>query len=472
MTAVQAATSDTLKSSMRTRQLLPNMHTSLTPDIPSPIRTLQQNYRAGLSNPHKILEDSLARANSNTGHNVYLAQNRSWSFKQADSLHREQQAAETQPLWGIPVSLKDCFDLEGFVTTCGSKALADSRTPATEDSEVAARLRRAGAIITGKTHLPQLAYGITGENPDHGNCLQPANPSLLTGGSTSGGAASVQEGSAMAAIGTDTGGSIRVPAALCGLAGYRASTTISGEHGTNLWRGGEHLAPSFDTIGWIYRDLTDGPLLGKALFHLPEASTPQIHQLRIGLPDESFLYDCEQQVLATLEEWVSIFRSRGAQIERFDTSTWQDAKEIFMPIQANEAAALHPEPRDIFDPVIAERLRWGASLKPSELTTARERLAAFRQQSEQQLQSFDLLLLPNTPIAELRADADHSDARARILRYTMPISLLGRPAITLPGRRGAPQLIGKLNTDAELLALTATLAESISTRCLSHAGEA
>lgn len=437
------------------------MHSS--PDIPSSIRALHQNYQLGLSRPHETIEAFLARANSNAGKNVYLARNEAWTLTQTDDLTAKSQSSENQPLWGIPISLKDCFDLESFITTCGSKALGNSRQPSTEDSEVAARLKRAGAIITGKTHLHQLAYGITGENPDFGNCFQPTNPNLLTGGSTSGGAASVQEGSAMAAIGTDTGGSIRVPAALCGLAGYRASITLSGEHGTNLWRGGEHLAPSFDTIGWIYRDLADGPLLGKALFNLPQPRVPRIDQLQIGLPDESFLFDCEAEVFAALDEWASLFRSLGAQIERFDTSIWRNAKEIFPPLQANEAAALHLEPRDIFDPIIAERLRWGASLKPAELATLREMLVAFRQQSEHQLQNFDLLLLPNTPIGELRANVDHSNTRARILRYTMPISLLGRPAITLPGRRGAPQLVGKLNTDAALLALTAALAENTAT---------
>jgi Asp-tRNA(Asn)/Glu-tRNA(Gln) amidotransferase A subunit family amidase len=429
------------------------------PDTPLSIRSLHQRYKTGLSKPHEIVETALERANSNAGKNVYIAQNEAWSLSQVELLIGEQRAIESQPLWGIPVSLKDCFDLEGFATTCGSKFLGDSRTPAIADSAVAARLRNSGAIITGKTHLHQLAYGITGENRDFGDCLQPADPRLLTGGSTSGGAASVQEGSAMAAIGTDTGGSIRVPAALCGLAGYRASITMSTGNGTDLWRGGEHLAPSFDTIGWIYRDLADGPLLGAALFGLPEVAAPRMERLRVGLADTSFLYDCEQDVLETLEEWVTILKSRGARIEHFDTAMWGDAKEIFMPIQASEAAALHPEPRDGFEPVIAERLRWGASLPTEELASMRSRLTAFRLENEQKLRDFDLLLLPNTPIARLRAGIDHSGTRAMILRYTMPVSLLGRPAITLPSRRGAPQLVGRLGADAELLALSAELAE-------------
>ena len=112
----------------------------------------------------------------------------------------------------------------------------------------------------------QLPYGITGQNPDYGDCVQTNDALRLTGGSSSGAAASVQEGSAVAAIGTDTGGSIRAPAALCGLAGYRASIDLAHQRG--LWRGGVHLAPSFDTLGWLFRDLRDAPLLAEALFGL------------------------------------------------------------------------------------------------------------------------------------------------------------------------------------------------------------
>ena len=145
---------------------------------------------------------------------------------------------------------------------------------------MAARLRAQGAIIIGKTHMHPLAYGITGENPDYGDCVQPRDARRLTGGSSSGAAASVQEQSAFAAIGTDTGGSVRAPAALCGLAGYRASVELA--HQTKLWRGGVHLAPTFDTLGWLFQDLRDAPLLAEALFDLQCPKRPQRapHRLR------------------------------------------------------------------------------------------------------------------------------------------------------------------------------------------------
>ena len=164
----------------------------------SPIAALRQRFRDGLTVPLAEAEAALAKANRNAAHNVYLAQDAEWTRTQATALRRDD--LDRQPLWGIPVSLKDCFDLAGFPTSCGSAFYREFHGLAAQDSTVAARVRTAGAVITGKTHLHQLAYGITGQNAEFGDCLQPRDAALLTGGSSSGAAASVQEGSALAAI--------------------------------------------------------------------------------------------------------------------------------------------------------------------------------------------------------------------------------------------------------------------------------
>jgi aspartyl-tRNA(Asn)/glutamyl-tRNA(Gln) amidotransferase subunit A len=427
----------------------------IDPAKPSPIAALRQQYLAGEADPVAILDAALARANANAGHNVYLAQNVAWSRDEAARLDPARIAE--QPLWGIPISLKDCFDLAGFQTTCGADFLRNTG-PTAADSTVAARLRSAGAVLTGKTHLHQLAYGITGENAAFGDCLQPRDPATLTGGSSSGAAASVQEGSAVAAIGTDTGGSVRAPAALCGLAGYRSSITINHPE---VWQGGHHLAPSFDTVGWLYRDLRDGPILGQALFHLPLATAPQTP--RIGIPDAAFFHDCEPAVLATLELWKRTLAAHGATLHPFDPSLWAEATAIIAPIQAHEAARLHRGHFDLCEPAIAARLAWGASITDAELITLLHRREAFRAQTYALFDTFDFLLLPCTPMASLFAGTDHTDTRARILRYTSPISLTGLPVVTLPGSAGPKptgglQLVGNLNSDATLLALSASLA--------------
>jgi aspartyl-tRNA(Asn)/glutamyl-tRNA(Gln) amidotransferase subunit A len=416
----------------------------------SSIASLSQRYLDGEADPVSEIEAALAHANSNAGQNVYLAQDAAWSIEQARNLRREDIAHK--PLWGIPVSLKDCFDLTGFPTSCGSVFYREHHGIAATDSAVAARLRSAGAIITGKTHLHQLAYGITGQNRDFGDCTQPRNAALLTGGSSSGAAASVQEGSALAAIGTDTGGSVRLPAALCGLSGYRSSITL----GTpELWRGGAHLAPSFDTLGWLYRDLADGPLLANALFDLPIAPAPDLTKIRIAIPAADFLHDCEPDILAILHQWQESLTQQQLHLSHFDASFWNDALEIFAPIQASEAAAIHRGNFQHFEPLIAERLAWGESIPNEELTVLRNRHNAFRNRTAALFNSFDYLLLPGAPMSALRVADDHSATRTRILRYTAPISLCGLPTVTLPG---GLQLVAPMNHDAALLALSAVLA--------------
>ena len=425
--------------------------------VPSPIQSLREQYLRGETDPIAKLDAALAKANSNAGRNVYLVQDAAWSRAEAAKLRRED--IEQQPLWGIPVSLKDCFDLEGFSTSCGSSFYREHNGLAAADSAIAERLRAAGAVITGKTHLHQLAYGITGENRDFGDCVQPHDARLLTGGSSSGAVASVQEGSALAAIGTDTGGSIRVPAALCGLAGYRSSITLQDD----LWRGGGHLASSFDTLGWLYRDLRDGLLLAQVLFGLTPTTAPSLRSPRIGVPQSEFLHDCETDVLSTLQHWQQIFTEQQANIATFDAAYWSDAVSLFAPIQAHEAAALHRGHFHHFEPTIAERLAWGAILPEPEIASLRLKLAAFRETTAKLFESFDYLLLPCSPMSALFANQDQSQTRVRILRYTAPISLAGLPVVTLPGSAGGLQLVGPLGSDAELLAFSAKFAEGHAT---------
>lgn len=423
------------------------------------IAEVQRAFRSGEAIPERTLSEALTKANSNPGRNVYLAQRQEWSEEEVRRLSGEEM--DRQPLWGVPVSLKDCFDLAGFATSCGSIFYRDHHGISSTDSSVAAKLRGAGAVITGKTHLHQLAYGITGENRDFGDCVQPRYVAALTGGSSSGAAASVQEGSALAAIGTDTGGSIRVPAALCGVAGYRSSITLNT---AELWRGGYHLAASFDTVGWLYGDLRDGPRLGLALFDLPIVQAPSGGTLRIGMPHSGFLEDCDVDVLATFEFWQNRFLELGARVADFDARFWSEAMSIYAPIQASEAAALHKRYFHHFEPLIAERLAWGASRTPAELLQLRRRLAEFRSETKALFDDFDYLLLPCAPMSTIAAGLDHSSTRSRILRYTTPISVAGLPVVTLPLiRSGVPaggvQLVGPMGSDAGLLALSASLSE-------------
>jgi Asp-tRNA(Asn)/Glu-tRNA(Gln) amidotransferase A subunit family amidase len=426
---------------------------------PSVVRTLRQKLLAGEASPREIAAQALRNSNRNAGRNVYLAQDREWTLGEADRAGKVFHSAHKPPLYGLPVSLKDAFDLRGFKTTAGTKFYAEKNLPAAADSAVAGRLREQGAVITGKTHLHPLAYGITGENRDFGDCLQPRNPALLTGGSTSGGAASVQEGSAVLAIGTDTGGSIRVPAALCGLAGYRASIGLAWDR--MLWSGAVHLSETFDTLGWIFRDLRDGPWLAEGLFGL-ESEAKVSPRVKVGALGGNFLRDSDSNVLRAKQRCERQLEEMGAEIVPFEADDWEEGLSIYAPIQANEAAAVHlPHTGgdfSCFPPPLGERLAWGASLGADELQKQRARHAAFRRRVDALFDSYDFLLLPCSPLSQLRAGADQTEARSRILRYTVPLSIAGTPVLTLPFAGGAGmQLVAPRGADRRLLAYAARL---------------
>jgi Asp-tRNA(Asn)/Glu-tRNA(Gln) amidotransferase A subunit family amidase len=422
----------------------------------SQIERLRKQLLTDAIDPLSVAREALDHANSNRSRNVYLAQDRAWTLAEAAALSQRFAEPSTRPLlYGLPVSLKDCFDLAGFVTTCGSRFYAGRNGIATADSWVAERLRSRGAVITGKTHLHQLAYGITGENADYGDCLQPRNSAWLTGGSSSGAAASVQEGSAIAAIGTDTGGSIRCPAALCGLAGYRSSV------GLGHWRGAAHLAVSFDTLGWLFRDLRDAPLLANALLDVPLVTHPAERNTRIGCVDSAFLFDAEPHVLRQFEAFKETLRSLEISVESFDSSTWTDSFEIFAPIQASEAAEVHAGYFDHFEPAIAERLAWGASIAADELRQFRIREEDFCKSFDRLFESCDFLVLPCAPVSSLAAGANHSASRKKILRYTSPASLAKTPVVAIPLDGAGVQLVGRHGGDAALVAFAAYLSQAM-----------
>jgi Asp-tRNA(Asn)/Glu-tRNA(Gln) amidotransferase A subunit family amidase len=403
--------------------------------------------------PVAVAEEAFARANSNAGRNVYLAMDKERTLAEAESLAARFPHPEQRPLlYGVPVAIKDCFDVAGYPTTAGSRFYAEKNGIAQTDSFVAARLRQAGAVIMGKTHLHQIAYGITGENPDYGDCVQPRDARMLTGGSSSGSAASVQEGSTVAAIGTDTGGSIRQPAALCGLAGYRSTLGLGGPE---TWQGGLHLAPSFDTLGWLFRDLRDGPVLAAALLGVPQSPAPQ--GVTIGVVGESFLEDCEPAVLEVYRGKQEELRRAGAALHVFEPDFWADTRDIFFPIQGHEAAAIHHGNFGHFERSIAERLAWGESLPAAEIEALRRRHVAFRAGMDRLFEEYDFLILPCSPVSALVAGADHSASRQKILRYTTPGSLAGTPVVALTGPGGGVQLMGARGADARLLAFAASL---------------
>ncbi len=417
-------------------------------DTPNATRTIHE-LRAALANgsesPTTLADQALACSDQNASNNTYLWQDCAWTRAEAARAEAIPIPAR-HPLSGLPVSVKDCFDLAGAPTSCGVHFYRNLNGIAAHDSWLVERLRSVGAVITGKTHLHPLAYGITGQNPEFGDCLQPRDPTALTGGSSSGAAASIQEGSAAFAIGTDTGGSIRVPAALCGLAGYRASI------GRGDWSGGAHLAPSFDTMGGLFRHLEDAPLLA-SIFCSDHPLPPPHTFTRFAVVDDTFLHDCDPAILANLHATVRELESLGLRSTRIDPTWWAEAYDIFAPIQASEAAMIHAGYFDKFEPSIRQRLEWGASLQQAEIAALRQRHQSFNARMSALFAEHELILLPAAPLARLDASADHSQTRTCILRYTTPFSLAGNPVVTIPCSIGGMQLGSPHGSDESLLQL-------------------
>jgi Asp-tRNA(Asn)/Glu-tRNA(Gln) amidotransferase A subunit family amidase len=434
--------------------------------IHSSITETRQKIRDGEVTVRDLAASALSNANSSPAKNTYTSQDEADIQRQVagadlSAVHLSAIAgshsaakgnraatAEARPLQGIPISVKDCFDVRGYRTSVGSRYYFDASDIKPQDSGLVERLRSVGATIMGKTHMQQLAYGLTGESADFGNCLQFGRPNLLTGGSSSGAAASILEGSAMAAIGTDTGGSIRFPSSLCSVFGYRSSL------GIGSWIGGYHLAESFDTIGFLFRHLEDAQLLGSAILGIPVEPDPG-ETLRIGLVGPGFYSDAEPEVIAGMQRWQQRFPN--CEYETFDASGWSESLDIFRPIQANEAAGYHAGHFDEFEKPIADRLRWGSSLPADELKEARQRRLGFRQRMAALFERFDFILLPAAPVSSLQNGADHGPARDRVLRYTTPASVCGLPCLALPNEKGGCQLLGPLGADAKLLAFSTRL---------------
>jgi aspartyl-tRNA(Asn)/glutamyl-tRNA(Gln) amidotransferase subunit A len=419
------------------------------------VRSAREALADGRVAPLELAEQALRRANQNAGKNSYLWRDPAWTVEEAARAAAMPRATDGRfgdgrsNLWGIPVSVKDCFDLAGAPTSCGVRFYRDLNGIVPQDSWLVEQLRKAGAVITGKTHLHPLAYGITGENPEFGDCEQPGNHGALTGGSSSGAAASVLEGSALAAIGTDTGGSVRGPAALCGLAGYRASI------GRGDWRGGAHLAQSFDTMGWLFRDLEDGPLLADIF---APGKTPTTHEFKkFAVVSDEFLHDCEPAIVDSFRRVEREMHELGLEGARVDVSWWAKAFELFAPIQAWEAARIHARHFDKVQPAIRERLEWGNRITDAELATLRERHAEFRARVDDLLHEYELLLLPASPVARLDIGVDNGRARSRILRYTTPFSLAGVPVVTMPSTFGGMQVAAARENDESLLEFAARI---------------
>jgi Asp-tRNA(Asn)/Glu-tRNA(Gln) amidotransferase A subunit family amidase len=343
------------------------------------------------------------------------------------------------PLDGLRVAVKDLFEVTGFAVGGGNPAWLASALPAAADAPAVARLRAAGAVIQGIVHTDELAYSLSGTNVHYGAPPNPAAPDLVTGGSSSGPASAVATGHADIGLGTDTGGSIRVPASCCGLYGLRPT------HGVVPTEGVLPLAPSFDTVGWITATAAHLALVGSVLLP-PGPSDPPARLLAVGgtAPRELF----------------------GLPVSPVTLSTWDDPEPLllaFRRVQAAEAWRAHGDwitahPRALAHDV-EDRFRFGAGVTAAEEAAARSLLAGLRAELLDLLADRDawLVLPAGGPGHPRELSLTARDAwRRDTLRCAVPASAYGLPSVCVPTPADPPAglaVVAPPGHDRGLLAL-------------------
>lgn len=352
---------------------------------------------------------------------------------------------------GVRLAVKDVIDVAGIPTTAGSRAVANRATPAEHDAACLARARAVGARIVGKTNLHELALGVSGVNPFFGTPVNPLDPARVPGGSSSGSAVAVATGEADVAYGTDTGGSIRIPAACCGVAGLK--TTWGRIDAEGVWP----LAPSFDTVGPLARDVA-GLVTGMAMldsgFSLEGASGQDLSDLRIA----RLRVGADPAIDRALDH---ALEATGWDIRELDTSAWLPAWDsatadagVLLVYEAwgADRALAEEHPDEIGADVLA-RLHLGRDLEADALSRAIRRKEEWTRHLESLFREVDLLVTPTITIFPPALE-DGDDLL--LARCTLPVNLAGVPALALPVPSSGPlpasiQLVGPAMSEAMLL---------------------
>jgi amidase len=352
---------------------------------------------------------------------------------------------------GPRLAVKDLIDVRGVPTTAGSRAVADRAGPAAADAACLAGARAAGAVIVGKVNLHELAYGVSGVNPHFGTPVNPLDPALVPGGSSSGSAVVVADGEADLAYGSDTGGSIRIPAAFCGIAGLKTT------HGRIPLTGVWPLAPSLDTVGPMAVDVA-GLAAGMTLLEpgFAVAGAPAVRLGRLRLTGEH----ADPLIDAAVDE--ALARSE-IEASELPLDGWRDALSATYALMDSEVTAADgglladPASRASLGADVRERLIEAAAVTAAQAAYAREFQSSWRAALERLFTAVELLVLPSVPIF-----APAIGTRAASGRFTAPVNLAGLPALALPvpAAHRLPaslQLIGPAGSEELLLATGAVI---------------
>ena len=364
----------------------------------------------------------------------------------ADEARRQARHADAElaagrdhgPLHGVPVSVKDLFDIRGTATTAASR-VRDGHLAAA-DAPAITELRHAGAVLIGKTNLHEFAFGTTNEDSAFGPAHNPHDPARSPGGSSGGSAVSVAAGMALATLGTDTGGSIRIPAAACGVVGLKPTF---GEVSAD---GVVPLSRTLDHVGPLAQSVTDAWLLYHALVGRPATrplSAAPASSLRLGVLRRYFCEMLDDEVRARFEEALEALQRAGARIDEVDVQHAETVGPVYLHIVLSDAAAYHAATLDAmpdrYTKPVRLRLEMGRYILAEDYVRALSGREMLRREVDAAVSGHDAIILPTLPIPAplfganmVRAGEKEEPVRNLMLRLTQLFNVTGHPAVSIP----------------------------------------
>lgn len=406
----------------------------------------QRLIRNGQLRPTQILKECLERIEEHKDLNAFITLDIDGAMKEAkrqDEMLKTANLERLPLLFGIPIALKDLIYTKGMRTTAGSLFWKDFIPE--EDAFIVRRLKRSGAIIIGKTNMHEIALGVTNNNPHFGPCRNPYDPTKVSGGSSGGSAVAVATGMALGAIGTDTGGSIRIPSALCGVVGLKPT------YGKVSLRGVIPLAWHLDHVGPITNSVIDALILLKAIeghdskdpfsFKVKRTdllqTTTDLSGVRVAKAVGEFFQKADAKILKVVDEVARKLEELGATVQPENMDWLKEAAAANGLMTQTEAAAFHRErlreQPELFSEDVRQRLMEGMSTKGIDYAAARYTQSLTKRRFEQFFKDYDLLLLPTVPITAPNISGEGAVEMARRLtRFTASFNISGLPAITLP----------------------------------------
>jgi aspartyl-tRNA(Asn)/glutamyl-tRNA(Gln) amidotransferase subunit A len=446
--------------------------------LPEGIRGLGEAYRAGTLKPSDATAEYLRRIDAlNQRLNCFITVLRDRALQSAaESDMRFKAGSPLGPLDGVPLAVKDLVYIDGVRCTAGSKVL--EQNVATYDAPVVRRLKTAGAVLLGTTNLHEFAAGVTSENPHYGPVRNPWDEDRVPGGSSGGSGAAVAAGLAAAAIGTDTGGSVRIPAALCGIIGFKPS------YGRVSRLGVVPLSPSFDTVGVLTLSAWDAAALLNAIAghskddmttadvgtvnYLATLSEP-LPKPKVGVIRNFFFDAIDPEVRTNFEAFVSRLKELGCDVSDVDLDWVPGAYEKWLPIRKAEATAFHlrwlESTPELYGDDVRELLEEGKGVTGVEYVSAVNARPSFMESFADTMRSRDFLVAPSTSIPAPRlgqktveVSGRNVSVRSALIKPSIPFNYIGCPVISVPSGlvQGLPvgaQIVGRLFDEAPLLKL-------------------